>query len=152
MAILGLEPGYYWLVGGVLLLILELVAPGVFLAFVGMAAIATGAITLAIGLGLPMQLVLFALYTLVAILIGKRFYAQPDAPDADPLLNDRAARLLGRTVTAVTAIDEEGGRVRVGDGEWGARGGPASAGEKVVIIGVEGNCLRVERAPALPAS
>ena len=52
---------------------------------------------------------------------------------------------------AVSAIDEHGGRVRLGDGEWSARGTSAQPGERVEIIGVEGNCLIVEAAPKLGA-
>lgn len=146
----GLEPGWIWLIGGTLLLIAELLAPGFFLLFIGGAAIVTGVFALLFGLGTAAQLMLFALYTLLAVMIGKRFYAQPDLGEADPLLNDRAAQLIGRTVTAVTAIDDEGGRVRVGDSEWSARGGPADAGERVIISGVDGNCLKVEPIRTLP--
>jgi membrane protein implicated in regulation of membrane protease activity len=66
------------------------------------------------------------------------------------LLNDRTGRLIGRVVTVVEPVDAHGGRVRVGDGEWSARGGPAAAGEKVRISGVDGNCLTVETERTLP--
>jgi len=55
-------------------------------------------------------------------------------------------------VTVVTDVDDHAGRVRVGDGEWNARGGPAAAGERVTITGVEGNCLTVEPVRTLPAA
>ena len=53
-------------------------------------------------------------------------------------------------MTVVDAVDEHGGRVRVGDSEWSARGGPAAAGERVRITGVDGNCLKVEAERTLP--
>jgi membrane protein implicated in regulation of membrane protease activity len=53
-------------------------------------------------------------------------------------------------VTVVEAVDEHNGRVRVGDGEWSARGGPAEVGERVRITGVDGNCLNVEAERTLP--
>ena len=56
---------------------------------------------------------------------GRRFYAVKGIESTDPYLNDRAARLIGKRVFVVTAVDEDGGRVRVGDSEWSARGGPA---------------------------
>ena len=43
------------------------------------------------------------------------------------------------------------GRVRLGDSEWSARGAPTQPGDRVQIIGVEGNCLIVEAAPKLSA-
>jgi membrane protein implicated in regulation of membrane protease activity len=146
----GIDPGWLWLIGGVVLLIAEVVAPGFFLVFIGAAAVATGLFTLLFDLGAVPQLALFALYALLAVMIGRRFYANRSLDSADPLLNDRAARLVGKVVTVVTAVDEHGGRVRVGDGEWSARGGPAEAGTRVRITGVEGNCLTVEAERLLP--
>ena len=147
-----LDPGWLWLIGGVVLLIAEIIAPGFFLVFIGAAAIATGIFALLFGLGVAPQLALFALYALLAVLIGRRFYANSTPDSADPLLNDRAARLVGKVVTVVAAVDDHSGRVRVGDSEWSARGGPAAAGERVRITGVDGNCLIVEADRALSAS
>ena|SRR5438034_6654287 len=140
----GIDPGWLWLIGGVVLLIAEVIAPGFFLVFLGAAALATGLFTVLFDLGAAPQLALFALYALLAVMIGRRFYANRIAAGASPLLNDPARRLVGKVVTAVTAIDEYSGRVRVGDGEWSARGGPAGIGDRVRITGVEGNCLKVE--------
>jgi len=147
-----LEPGWLWAIGGVLLLILELLAPGFFLIFIGVAAIATGIFALLFDLGLPAQLGLFAIYSLLAVMGGRRFYANANEDVSDPLLNDRAARLVGKVVTVVEAVDEHGGRVRVGDSEWSARGGPADAGQRVRIAGIDGNCLRVEVERSLPTA
>jgi len=147
-----LEAGWLWLIGGVLLLIAEMVAPGVFLVFIGAAAIATGVFTLLFDLGAAPQLALFALYSIIAVTVGRRVYANQHSDSSDPLLNDRAARLIGRLVTVVEPVDEHGGRVRVGDSEWTARGGPADAGERVRITGIDGNCLRVEAERTLPPS
>ena len=140
----GIEPGWLWAIGGVLLLVAEVIAPGFFLMFIGAAAIATGAFTLMFGLGMESQLALFALYSLLAVLAGRRVYSGRHAPSSDPLLNDRSRRLIGKSVLVVTAVDEHGGRVKVGDSEWSARGGPAEVGDRVRIVGVEGNCLKVE--------
>ncbi len=139
-----LDPEWLWLIGGVVLLIAELIAPGFFLLFVGAAALATGVFTLLFGLGTIPQLALFALYAVLAVMLGRRFYANRASDSGDPLLNDRGRRLVGKVVTVVVAVDEHNGRVRVGDSEWSARGGPAAVGEHVRITGVDGNCLNVE--------
>ena len=145
-----LEPGWLWMIGGVLLLIAEVIAPGFFLVFIGAAAILTGLFTVLFGLGLAPQLALFVLYSLLAVLVGRRFYGNRASDSADPLLNDRVGRLVGKVVTVVSDIDDHAGRVRVGDSEWNARGGPAAAGERVRITGVDGNCLNVEAVRTLP--
>jgi len=147
-----LEPGWLWMIGGILLLIAEVIAPGFFLVFIGVAALATGAFTLLFGMPLAFQLILFTIYALVAVMIGRKVYANQAADSSDPLLNDRAARMVGKSVTVIEAVDEHSGRVRVGDSEWSARGGPGRPGERVRITGVDGNCLLVEPERQLPPS
>jgi len=139
-----IDPGWLWMIGGVVLLIAEIMVPGVFLVWIGIAAVVTGLFAVLFGIGIAGQLGLFALYSVLAVLVGRRFYGVKGIDSIDPLLNDRGARLIGRRVLVVEAVDEDSGRVRVGDSEWSARGGPAEAGERVRITGVDGNCLIVE--------
>ena len=149
----GIEPGWLWLIGGVILLIAEVIAPGFSLIFIGAAGIATGLLSLALGLPVTLQLASFAILAFLAVRLGgRRFYASRYDYSADPLLNDRAARLLGKVVVVVEAVDSHGGRVRVGDSEWSARGGPAAAGDRVRIVDIEGNCLKVEPEHRLPSA
>ena len=144
-----LHPGWMWAIGGLVLLIAEIVAPGFFLVFLGVAAIATGLFTLLFDLSLAPQLVLFVIYTALAVMIGKRWYAEPDHADQSIRLNNPSERMVGKSVTVIDPVDDHGGRVRVGDGEWSARGGPAAAGARVRVIAVDGNCLLVENVALL---
>lgn len=146
-----MDQGWWWLIGGVLLLMAEVLAPGFFLLFIGVAAMLTGVFVLLFDLGLAPALALFAIYTALAVYAGRKVYANRPVPASAPHLNDRSAQLVGRSAVAVAAIDDHGGRVRLGDSEWSARGGPAQPGERVEIIGVEGNCLMVEARPKLEA-
>lgn len=148
----GMEPGWLWLIGGVLLLAAEIVAPGFFLVWIGAAAVITGLFATAFGIGTAGQLGLFALYSAVAVYVARRWYVFRPVASEDPALNDRTARLIGRSVTVVEAVDAYNGRVRVADGEWSARGGPAAPGERVRITGIDGNCLTVEPERILPPS
>jgi len=153
MSDLHLDPAWLWMIGGVLLLIAELIAPGFSLIFIGAAAIATGLLSLAIGLPATLQLAAFAVLAFLTARVGsRRFYASRYDHSSDPLLNDRAARLLGKVVVVVSPVDSHGGRVRVGDSEWSARGIPAGIGERVRIVDIEGNCLKVEPEHHLPPS
>lgn len=152
MSGLHLDSGWLWLIGGVVLLIAEIIAPGFFLVFIGAAAIAAGLFTVLFGLGLEAQLALFALYAVLAVMIGRRFYSTAARAGSNPFLNDPARRLVGKIVTVVEPVDEHSGRVRVGDGEWSARGGPAGVGQRVRITGVDGNCLTVEPEQTLPGN
>jgi membrane protein implicated in regulation of membrane protease activity len=148
---LHIDPEWLWLIGGVVLLIAELIAPGFFLVFIGGAAIVTGLAALLLPIGVAVQLAIFAAVAFVAARVGgRRAYSMKYDYSSDPLLNDRGRRLLGKVVVATAPIDAHSGRVRVGDSEWSARGGPAQAGERVRIVDFEGNCLKVEPEHVLP--
>lgn len=148
----GIEPAWLWLIGGVVLLAAEIIAPGFFLMFIGAAAVATGVAALFLPVGLALQLALFAVLALLFVRVGgRRAYAMRYDHSSDPFLNDRVSRMIDKVVVAVEPIDSNGGRVRVGDSEWSARGGPAAVGDRVRIVDVEGNCLKVEPEHKLPA-
>ena len=148
---LQIDPAWLWLIGGVVLLIAELIAPGFFLMFVGVAAIVTGVLALALPIGVALQLAAFAVLALIIARVGgRRAYASRYDHSSDPLLNNPVHRLLGRVVVVVEAVDRNGGRVRVGDGVWPARGGPAAVGDRVRVVDIDGNCLKVEPEHVLP--
>lgn len=146
--------GVLWLIAGVLLAITELLVPGVYLVFFAIAAALTGTMALLLpDLPLGGQLLGFSAWSLATVLIGRRWYRDFPVPSADPLLNDRVARLIGEVVTVVEPISGGRGRVRVGDGEWTAQGPDQPAGARVRITGGTGGVLTIEPiAPTLPAS
>lgn len=151
MNLSSLDPVWLWLIGGIVLLIAEVIAPGFFLMFIGAAAIATGLLSLLAPMGIPLELAVFAVLAVILVRVGgRRAYASKYDFSTDPLLNDRAGRLLGKVVTVVQPVDANSGRVKVGDGEWSARGGPAAVGDRVRIVDIDGNCLKVEPEHKLP--
>jgi inner membrane protein len=138
-------PGIAWLALAAVLAIVELMMPGIFLVFIAAGAAAAGVVVLLIpGIPIFVQIGLFAALSAVAVAIGRRWYLNSPVPSADPLLNDRAARLVGEIVTVVESIEAGKGRVRVGDGEWLASGPDTPAGARVRITGANGSLLDVE--------
>jgi membrane protein implicated in regulation of membrane protease activity len=140
----GLEPHWWWLLAAAALALVELISPGIFSIWVAAAAAATGLAILAFDIPFAFQLALFALLALAAVYAGRHWYERNPVDTADPLLNDRTARLVGQTVPVVGAIRGGEGRVKVGDGVWPARGPDAEEGARVRIVGAEGACLKVE--------
>lgn len=139
----------WWLAGGALLLLLDLVVPGVFLMWVGIAALLTGAAALLMpGLPLLVQAIMFAALSLVSVYIGRRFTYHDRDESEDPLLNDRLARLLGETVVVAEAIEDGRGRVTVGDSVWPARGPDLPVGTRAKVVATTGGVLVVEPLPA----
>lgn len=141
-----IEPHWWWMILAVLFGIGEIFLPGVFLIWVAIAAALTGVAAGLTGMSLAFQIVLFALLCLVITYAGRRWYADNPVPSQDPLLNDRAARLIGETVMVVEAISNGRGRVKVGDGVWNCQGPDAEIGTRVRIVGADGATLSVETA------
>ncbi|WP_363129996.1 NfeD family protein [Sphingomonas sp.] len=76
--------------------------------------------------------------------IGRRWYHRSPSTAAPSGLNERTAKLIGRTVEVSEPIVAGEGRVRVGDGAWTAKGPDMPAGARVRITGAAGNVLLVE--------
>ncbi len=141
----GVDAHWLWLAGAALLGITELFLPGILLVWIAVAALITGLLVMLLGLTLPFQLALFGLLAIAAVYGGRRLYEANPVASSDPLLNDRTARLVGETVTVVAAIQDGRGRVKVGDSVWAARGPDAEIGSRLVVVGSEGTCLKVQR-------
>ena len=139
----GLGTGYLWLIGAVLLSGLELLLPGVFLIWIAVAAALTGIATLLLDIPVIGQLVLFSLLAIAAVYSARRTYRATGNTSADPMLNDRAARMVGQTVTVTEPVSATGGRVRVSDSEWPARGPALDTGATARIVHVENGVVQV---------
>lgn len=141
-----LESHWFWLSVGVLLGAAEIVAPGFFLIWLALAAVATGLAAWVLPIGFPLQVGLFAVLSIATVYIARNYISRNPIESDDPLLNDRAARLVGEMVTVVEAIDGGQGRVKVGDSVWNARGPDAPVGTRVRVTGSNGSALTVEAA------
>ena len=138
-------PAGAWLIAALALGIAELAIPGVFLIFLAVAAAMTGIAVLALAdLPLAAQLASFAVWSGVAVLIGRRWYRDYPVATSDALLNQRTARMIGQSVTVDHAIEHGHGRVRVGDGSWPARGPDMTAGTEARIVAVADGVVVVE--------
>lgn len=139
-----LEQHWFWLSIGLVLGAIEMLAPGFFLMWLGLAAIIVGVLTWLLPISLPLQVALFAILSVLTVYAGKRFFSNNPIESTDPKLNDRGARLTGEVVTVVEAISSGRGRVKVGDTEWNARGENAKVGAQVRVTGADGAVLLVE--------
>lgn len=135
----------WWLLGFVLLA-LELAVPGFVLVWFGAAAILVGCLALVVGWSVQTLAILWAILSIVLLIVGRRRFTRDAEGSADPHLNDRAGRLVGRVYTLAAPIGENGGTLVVDDTVWRIRGPLLDAGAKVRITGVEGTVLVVEAA------
>ncbi len=140
----GFEAHYAWLALGLILAALEMAIPGVFLIWMAGAAMIVGALAWLTPIGLPLQIVVFALLAIVAVFMGRRYITAHPIHEADPMMNKRADRLVGESVVVTQAIEGGTGKVRLGDSEWLARGADAAVGSRLRVTGHEGTALKVE--------
>jgi len=139
----GADPHWFWLSMGLALGVVEMLLPGFFLIWLAGAAIITGLIAWVLPIGFAAQVALFAVLSIGAVFLARRYLKNNPIESTDPLLNQRGSRLIGEVVTLVTAIEDGRGRAKVGDGEWPVRGPDAAVGAKVRIISAEGGMLVV---------
>ena len=133
-----------WIVAGLVLLALELVLPGGFLLWMGIAGILTGIITLYQPLAWPLQWLIFGVLSLVSIYAWVRLTKGRSTQSDRPLLNRRTAHFVGREVVLDQPIVDGFGRLTMGDTKWRVSGPDLPAGQRVRIIGAEGAVLQVE--------
>lgn len=139
-----------WWILGLILLAAELAVPGVFLVWIGLAAIAVGALSLALW-AMPawsweVQMLVFAGLSVVFVIAGRRFYSRGDHQSDQPLLNQRSASYVGRIGTLGEPVVDGRGRLRIEDSYWPVIGPDLPAGTRVRVTGAEGHTLSVEKA------
>lgn len=139
-----IEFHYTWLALGLVLAVAEMAIPGVFLIWMAGAALVTGFVAWVVPVSVPLQIVLFAALSILAVFSGRRYVAKHPVVSADPKMNDRGARAVGETVVVTQAIEGGQGRVKLGDSEWLAKGADAPVGTRLRVAGHDGVVLLVE--------
>ena len=146
---LGINPHYLWWILALLLIAGEIMLPGYFLLWIGLAAAAMGVLLwLLPTLGLLAQAVLFALLALVACVLYARFLRpllERRAP-GDARLNRRGEQMIGQRYVLCEAIVNGRGKVQVGDGQWLVSGPDLPLGSTVEVLAVQGTTLQVRAA------
>jgi membrane protein implicated in regulation of membrane protease activity len=129
-----------WVAAGLGLLILEILLPGVFMMWLGVAACGAGLLTLAFGFGFSGQVVSFGVLAAITLTIGLRV-RHPAG-----IMRTERDGLIGRPATALVFQGRDG-RVRLGDTDWQARVPPEIAppdpGARLRVAQVDGTILIV---------
>jgi membrane protein implicated in regulation of membrane protease activity len=127
-----------WMVLGIVLLALEIVAPGVFMLWIGIAALIVGSISLlpwqAAFWGWQVQVLVFLALSLLSAYAGKKLMGARSQPTDQPLLNRRGEQMIGRTATLAEPIREGRGRIQLGDTFWRVSGPDLPAGARVRVV------------------
>ena len=134
-----------WLIFGFILMALELLAPGVFMFWLGLAALLTGLVSFAINPSWQTQLLMFAIFAAVP---AWRYFARSAGSSnrSSPFLNKRTEALIGREFTLEKPIVGGTGTVRIDDTIWRVAGPDAPAGSRVRVVQADGASLTVAMA------
>lgn len=139
-----------WIILGLVLLVLEVLAPGIFFLWLGAAALVVGAVGLIVadaGFWLwQWQVVAFLVLSIILTYVGRSLVARTSTVSDEPLLNNRVAQLIGRTATLEQPIANGVGKVRLGDTLWRVSGPDLPAGTTVRVRGGNSDTLDVEAA------
>ncbi|OOG59145.1 hypothetical protein B0E47_03685 [Rhodanobacter sp. B05] len=144
-----LSTHYLWWILALLLIAGELLLPGYFLLWIGVAAALMGVLLwVAPGLSLLTQAILFGLLAFAACFAYAR-WLRPKLERRAPgsaRLNRRAEQMIGQRYELIEAIVNGRGKARVGDGQWLVSGPDLPLGSTVEVIAVDGTTLKVRAA------
>jgi membrane protein implicated in regulation of membrane protease activity len=132
-----------WLIFGVVLMALELLAPGVFMFWLGLSAFLVGVLSLLVALSWQAQILLFAVFAAASVPVWRRVARQKPGANPNPFLNKRSDALVGRICTLEKPIVDGQGIVRIDDTVWRVAGPDTPAGSKVKIVQADGASLTV---------
>lgn len=136
-----------WIVLGLVLVGAEMLAPGVFLLWLGLAALLTGAVVGLTALAWQGAWLIFAGLAVACVLIGRVVTRhRSDEPDTASGLNDRGRQLIGKVFRLEATMTGGEGRIRVGDSSWRVTGPELLAGTEIRVVRVDGATLVVEKA------
>jgi inner membrane protein len=144
---LSLSGPWLWFIIAGLLLIGELLSPGVFLMWLAGAAVLTGFADLIFGFGLAGEIVAFGLLSLALVFASWKHVTSRWSPKSDqPHLNQRHGAYVGRVFPLDVAIVNGTGKLKIEDALWDVEGPDLSAGTRVKVTGVNGMRLIAAKA------
>jgi len=138
--------GWSWVIGGLILLGLEIIAPGNVFVWFGIAAMITGGFALLTNLGWQVDGLLFVVLAVILVIVGRRYFARAGAESEQPFLNQRAVKHVGTSHVLSEPIVAGHGRIRIDDTNWRVTGPDLPSGTRVKVVSADGAVLGVTKA------
>lgn len=134
-----------WFTLGICLIVLEMLLPGIFLMWFGVSALIVGLITLIITMSINAELVLFAITSIcsvvLVIIIMRKQSPNTHATVTHNLNQIRGSEFIGMQFTLDSNVQNQQGKLNIGDTVWLLKGPDAVAGTDIIITNVENNAL-----------
>lgn len=141
---------WHWIVGGIVLVLAELLIPSFFIVWFGLGALLVGLLALALDLSLTAQLATWTLASLAMVALWFRVFKQSFQKTRIGTADGEVIGEIGLLVSAVAPFER--GKVRfqrplLGSEEWVCMAdGVIAAGDRVRVVAVEGSYLKVIKA------
>lgn len=143
----GIALHYLWWIVALLLIGGEVILPGYFMLWIGIAAAAMGVVVFVLpDLGALAQAIVFAVFAFVSCFVYWKVVRPrlERIPAGNERLNRRGEQLVGQRFTLCEAIVHGRGKAKVGDGMWLVTGPDLPLGATVEVVGIDGTTLRVK--------
>ena len=139
---------WHWMVLGAALIVVELLAPGIWFLWLGIGAITTGLVVLFFAdLSWQFQAVIYSGFSLVSVLLGRIIMRRTKQSEDHPTLNRRVEQYVGKVFALENDTELGYGNIRIGDSTWRIRLTDSSlqlsAGARVIVTGADGATLNV---------
>ena len=136
---------WHWWVLALVLVFLEMFAPGVFFLWIGLAAGVVGlGLYLLPDLTWEVQFFAFAILSVLLAVLGRWWIGRHPIATDQPRLNRRGEQYIDRVFTLEEPLVNGVGKLRVDDTTWKIFGPDCAVNTQVKVVGVEGVVLRVE--------
>ena len=147
MTLFGLDPWSFWLIIGIICVVIEIFDPAFFFLALGVGAIVTSllSITPFIRDSLIWQLIIFALLSFLSFLLTRKMGKKMLSKSGE---ETNVYALKGRSGTVIQSIPSQArGRVKIGGEEWSAIAEDDAQIEqntRIVVVGIDGNKVIVK--------
>lgn len=133
-----------WMIAAAVFFILEILTPGIFFIWIGIAAFLTGMVDYVRPETSPEILgMVFAVLAVISACIGRKVMKKKQ--DAPTTLNNRAEQYVGQVFQVFEGVKDGRGKIKVGDTLWTALSShDIRANTPVKVVGVRGTSLEIE--------
>ncbi|PHS25773.1 MAG: hypothetical protein COA83_04995 [Methylophaga sp.] len=137
---------WHWWIFAAVLITFEVLLPTFYLLWTGIAAFIVGLVAwLFPSLVWEGQIVIFAILSVLSIVVWRNYAKKNPAVSDEPLLNRRGEQYVGRVVTLAEPIIDGIGKVKLDDSTWKIKGEDCDAGTKIKLIAVDNVVFQVEK-------
>ncbi|MDH5432537.1 MAG: NfeD family protein [Gammaproteobacteria bacterium] len=139
---------WHWIAIGIVLFILEMLAPGAIFMWFGFGAVAVGVLLVLMPtMGIEWQIFIFAVLSFGSV-FGWKYWRKnsPEDNTESGTLNQRGKAMVGRKAKLIEPISNGVGKVQIDGTYWRVEGEDMKLGVLVEVTETEGVTLKVKKA------